>query len=180
MKTGRSMGEVVFIDKGEMDKVPGAVREAFSKQSGPIPQVALSTADGAKVYGTSNHTALVNGLDKALRDAKRAMRDDLKNAKPEAAAAGDSKPSSSSEPESESGSESKSAIKVTEKNGVKLVAGAPFEQWVSTRGVVIMARLTSVSKTQVTLANDKGKTYTVKQADMSEDSVKRLQEILNP
>src|SRR5262245_30648271 len=143
MKSGRSMGEVVFIDKGEMDKVPSAVREAFSKQTGPIPQVALSNANGEKVYGTSNHTALVGGLDKALRDAKRAMRDDLKNAKPDAAAAGGGggKPSKSSESEPESG-EAKSAVKVTEKNGVKLVTGAPYEQWVSTKGVVIMARLT--------------------------------------
>jgi len=171
------MGEVVFIDKGEMDKVPTAVREAFSRESGPIPQVALSDPGGTKVYGTSNHTALVGGLEKAMRTAKRAMRDDLSPA-PAKPAASASKPSSSSE--SDSGSESKPQIKVTEKNGVKQITGAPFEQWVSSKGVVIMARLTSVSKGKVTLATDKGKAFTVNQADLAEDSVKRLQEIISP
>lgn len=171
------MGEVVFIDKGEMDKVPTAVREAFSRESGAIPQVALSDAGGTKVYGTANHEKLVGGLDKAMRTAKRALRDDVSGT-PAKPATADSK--SASDSESESGSESKSAIKVTEKNGVKQITGAPFEQWVSSKGVVIMARLTSVSKTKVTLANDKGKTFAVNQADLAEDSVKRLQEIINP
>jgi hypothetical protein len=173
MKTGRSMGEVVFIDKGEMDQVPTAVREAFSKESGPIPQVALSDANGTKVYGTSNHKALVGGLDKALRDAKRALRDDLKGA-PDKPATADAKSPPSSEPPPPGD------IKVTEKNGEKDVTGAPLEQWKSSKGSTVVARVTRVSKFKVTLQTDKGKTVTLNQADLAAESYSRLQEIINP
>jgi hypothetical protein len=168
------MGEVVFIDQGEMDKAPTAVREAFSKESGPIPQVALSNPEGTKVYGTSNHTALKGGLDKAMRDAKRAMRDDLSS--------NPSKPATTAAAKTASASESASSkdIKVTEKNGVKDVAGAPIEDWKSSKGTVITARLSSVSKYKITLVTDKGKTVTVNQSDLAADSFTRLQEIINP
>ena len=77
------MGEVVFIDQGESDKVPSAVREALSKVSGAIPHVALSDSTGTKVYGTSSHAALLKeGLNGALRDAKRAMHDDQRSSSP--------------------------------------------------------------------------------------------------
>src|SRR5688572_26920356 len=79
LKTGRSMGEMVFIDTettGDMDKVPDAVKQALNGQDGPIPKVALSDATGSKVYGTASHTELKGGLAAALKNAKRAMRDD--------------------------------------------------------------------------------------------------------
>ena len=180
LKTGRSMGEVVFIDKGEMDKAPTAVKEALSGDSGPIPKVALSNADGSKVYGTANHTALKNGLAPALKEAKRAMKADvlpgssgLKPAEPPATkspSAGDSAPASDSAPAAE--------IKITEKNGVKDIAGAPLEQWTSSKGTQITARLTRSSGAKITLVTDQGKAITLNQSDLAPDSFKRFQEII--
>jgi hypothetical protein len=171
------MGEVVFVDNGETDKVPAAVREALNKESGAIPKVALSNATGDKVYGTASHKALVGGLDKALRDAKRAMRDDAKGAAPKPATA-DSKtaPASDSETPAAPGD-----IKVTaDKNGEKNVTGAPLEQWKNSKGTAVIAKVTRVSKTKLTLLTDKGKTVTINQADLAAESYSRLQEILNP
>ena len=74
------MGELVFVDSkatGDMDKVPDAVKQALSSQSGPIPKVALSDATGSKVYGTASHTELKGGLEKAMKDAKRALKADM-------------------------------------------------------------------------------------------------------
>ena len=177
MKTGRSMGEVVFIDQGEMEKAPEAVREAFAKESGPIPQVALSDANGTKVYGTANHKALVGGLDKALKDAKRAMRADTAGApaKPAPAPAGGDKPASG-----EAAAPTPGDIKITDKDGGKAVSGAPLESWKNTKGTAMVARVTHVTKTKVTLVTDKGRTVTVNQVDLAPESFERLQEILNP
>src|SRR5688572_26914533 len=175
LKTGRTMGEVVFVDQGEMDKAPKAVKEALSGDSGPIPKVALSNADGTKVYGTANHTALKNGLAGAMKDAKRAMKADVTTgssglkpaetpAKSPSASAGDSAPTDD--------------IKITEKNGVKDITGAPLEQWTSSKGTQVTARLTRTSGAKITLVTDQGKTITLNQSDLAADSFKRLQEIV--
>lgn len=170
------MAEVVFIDQGEMDKVPTAVREAFAKESGPIPHVALSDSSGTKVYGTSNHTVLKNGLDKALRTARRAMRDDMKNGTSPKTADTAAKPSSSGS----SATDSTGDTKVTVKNGVKEITGAPMEEWTSSKGTLITARITRFSGFKITLVTNQAKTLTLNQTDLSEDSLKRLQEIINP
>jgi hypothetical protein len=176
IKAGRSMGEVVFIDSQtstEMDQVPAAVKEALSNQSGPIPKVALSNAAGDKVYGTAAHDTLKGGLDKALKDARRAMREDKNPSTVPAAAKTESK----TEP-SASAPAGPAELKITEKNGVKDIAGAPFEQWTNTKGTAITARVTKVTGTKVTLLTDKGKAITIAQADLAKESYDRLQEIL--
>jgi len=178
LKTGRSMGEVVFIDQGEMDKAPTAVKEAFSGDSGPIPKVALSNADGSKVYGTANHSTLKNGLAGAMKDAKKAMKADVTTGsglKPAATpakspSAGDTAPTGDSAPAAD--------IKITEKNGVKDITGAPLEQWTSSKGTQITARLTRTSGAKITLVTDQGKTITLNQSDLAPDSFKRFQEII--
>src|SRR5262245_44694676 len=142
LKTGRSMGELVFIDStatGDMDKVPSAVKDALNSQSGPIPKVALSDATGAKVYGTASHTQLKGGLDKAMKEAKRAWREDVKNGMTPKPAAQTTK-SASSESASEAKSEASSDPVVTEKNGSKEITGAPLEQWTSSKGSSVTAR----------------------------------------
>lgn len=169
------MGEVVFIDQGEMDKAPAAVREALSKETGPIPQVALSDSSGTKVYGTSNHTALKGGLDTALRTAKRAMRDDMKNGTTPKAAETATRPSSAGA----GASAAPADIKVTEKNGVKDITGAPLEAWTNAKGTAVTARLTRLSGVKVTLVTDQGKTVALSQADLAPESFTRLQEILS-
>jgi hypothetical protein len=183
LKTGRSMGELVFIDSdttGDMDKVPDAVKQALSSQSGPIPKVALSDATGAKVYGTASHTELKGGLAAALKDAKRAMRED-QNPKggiaPKTAAP--AAKSGSSETPAETTPASVGDPVVTEKNGSKEVTGAPLEQWTSSKGTSITARLTKVAGTKVTLVTDKGKPITLGQAELAPASYQRLQEILS-
>jgi len=170
------MGEVVFIDKGEMDKAPSAVREAFSKESGSIPHVALSNASGTKVYGTSNHKALVGGLSMAMRDAKRAMKADVSGAT-------DSKPAETSTKSPSAGDSASDTapppgdIKITESKGVKDISGAPLEEWVNSRGTKVIARLTRTTATKVTLQTDKGKTIILNQSELAPDSYKRVQEI---
>lgn len=180
LKTGRSMGEMVFIDSdttGDMDKVPDAVKQALSSQSGPIPKVALSDATGTKVYGTASHTELKKGLANALKLAKRAQREDAKGeTASKSAAAASAKTESSGT--SESKTESSSDPVITEKNGTKEVAGAPFEQWTSSKGTSITARLSKVAGTKVTFLTDKGKAITLAQADLAPASYQRLQEIL--
>jgi len=175
IKQGRSMGEVVFIDQGEMDKAPAAVREAFGKESGPIPHVALSDASATKVYGTSNHSALKGGLDSALKLAKRAMREDMKNGTAPKATETAAKPASAGD----SAAAPLADIKITEKSGVKDVTGAPLEAWTNSKGTSITARLTRTSGVKVTLVTDQGKTVTLNQADLAPDSFTRLQEILS-
>ena len=170
------MGEVVFIDSqatGDMDKVPAAVKEALSKQSGALPQVALSDAAGTKVYGTAAHEQLKGGLDKALRDAKKAMKSD-QSGTPVA------KPAATARPAASTGNNPEPAgdPKVTEKNGTKEVANAPLEQWTSSKGTSVTARLTKVVGVKVTLVTDAGKTVTLGQADLAPASYERLQEIL--
>jgi hypothetical protein len=167
------MGEVVFIDKGEMEQVPEAVREAFSKESGSIPHVALSDANGTKVYGTANHKALVGGLDKALKEAKRAMRADTSGAPAKPAANATEKPAVAE-------SAGSGAIKLTDKNGGKEVTGAPLEEWKSAKGTALTARVTHVSKTKVTFVTDKGKSVTINQSELAPESFTRLQEIVSP
>ena len=169
------MGEVVFIDSGEMDKVPAAVREALNNESGSIPKVALSNSSGEKVYGTASHKALLGGVDKALKDAKRAMKADTSPAgAPPKPAAADSKESSSDS------APSTAEIKVTDKGGgTKEIAGAPLEDWVSSKGTKLNARLTKISGAKVTLVTDAKKTITVNQTDLSTESFQRLQEILS-
>ena len=179
LKTGRSMGELVFVDTkttGDMDKVPDAVKQALSSQSGPIPKVALSDAAGTKVYGTASHTELKGGLEKALKEAKRAFKADQQGAgtapktataaKTETPGKESSTPAGPSEPV------------VTDKNGTKEVANAPLEQWTNSKGTSITAKLTKVAGTKVTLVTDKGKAVTLGQADLAPDSYTRLQEIL--
>jgi hypothetical protein len=177
IKAGRSMGEVVFIDSQtstEMDQVPTAVKEALSSQSGPIPKVALSNAAGDKVYGTAAHDTLKGGLDKALKDARRAMRED-KNPSAAPAAAKTETPTKPSDSTPAGPAE----VKITEKNGVKDIAGAPLEQWTNTKGTAITAKVTKVTGTKVTLLTDKGKAITIAQADLAKESYDRLQEILS-
>jgi len=172
------MGEVVFVDSqttGDMDKVPEQVRSALGRESGSLPIVALSNADGSKVYGTASHDALLGGLDKALRDAKRAMRDDQKG-NPSTTAA--TKPKASSDAAEESASVKPADIKITEKNGAKDITGAPLEQWTSSKGSSVVARVTKVAGAKVTLLTDKGKSVTLGQADLAPASFERLQEIL--
>jgi hypothetical protein len=180
MKQGRSMGEIVFIDSAtssEMENVPAAVKEALSKQGGPIPKVALSNASGDKVYGTASHTELKGGLDKALKDARRAMREDKSGASSTAAA----KPAAGKTESKESESSAPSApaeLKVTDNKGVKDITGAPLEQWTNTKGTSLTAKVTKVTGTKVTLVTDKGKAITIAQADLAKESYDRLQEIL--
>ena len=173
------MGELVFVDSkttGDMDKVPDAVKQALSSQSGPIPKVALSDATGSKVYGTASHTELKGGLDKALKDAKRALRADLQGGTaPKPAAAAKTEPPADKESTTDSGP---SDPVVTEKNGAKEVANAPLEQWTNSKGTSITAKLTKVAGTKVTLVTDKGKAITLGQADLAPESYTRLQEIL--
>jgi hypothetical protein len=173
------MGEVVFVDQGELDKIPSAVRDALSKESGAIPHVALSDGAGTKVYGTSSHaTLLKEGLSGALRQAKRAMRDDQRTAgtpAPEVKSASDPEPAPSS---TASGSAPPDGIRVVEKSGAKEVTGAPLEKWTSSKGTQITARLTRVSGNLFTLVNDKGKTITVTERDLNAVSAERVHEIL--
>jgi hypothetical protein len=170
IKQGRGMGEVVFVDSGtsDMDSLPDAVKQAFSSESGNLPKVALSNASGDKVYGTSSHKALLGGLDKALRDAKRAMKADTTPgaapAKPAAAAAGKTPAASD--------------IKVTDKGGSKEITGAPVEEWVSSKGTKLSARLTRVAGAKLTFVTDANKTITVNQTDLAPESFQRLQEII--
>ena len=177
LKTGRSLGEIVFVDTqatGEMDNVPTAVKDALSRQGGPIPKVALSNASGDKVYGTASHTELKGGLDKAMKDAKRAMREDKNGtppaAKPATVAKSDDK-SSAAEPAS-------TEMKVTDKNGVKEITGAPLEQWTNAKGTALTAKVTRVTGTKVTLLTDKGKSITIAQVELAKESFDRLQEII--
>jgi len=176
IKAGRSMGEVVFIDSQtstEMDQVPSAVKEALNSQSGALPKVALSNAAGDKVYGTAAHDTLKGGLDKALKDARRAMRED----KGGSTAPAESKTEAKAE-SSDSAAAGPAEIKVTDNKGVKDVTGAPFEQWTNTKGTAITAKVTKVTGTKVTLLTDKGKAITIAQADLAKESYDRLQEIL--
>ena len=170
------MGEVVFIDQGEMDKAPTAVREAFAKESGPIPHVALSDSSATKVYGTSNHTALKGGLDSALKLAKRALRDDLKNGTAPKADTAAAKTASAGDSAT---APAPGDIKITEKSGVKDITGAPLEAWKNSKGSSVTARLTRTSGVKVTLVTDQGKTITLNQSDLAPDSFTRLQEILS-
>jgi hypothetical protein len=179
LKDGSSMGEVVFVDQGESGGVPAAVREALNKSSGSIPRVALSDGTATKVYGTSDHAVLVKaGLTGALRDAKRAMRDDQKNGPGPKTAAGTGADADSSSAAPAGGAPPSPGIKVTEKNGVKIVAGAPIEKWTSFKGTSIMARVTQVSGYQVTMVSDKGKTLTLDKTYLTTDGVARLEKIL--
>lgn len=175
------MGEVVFIDSkttGDMDKVPEAVKTALRNQSGSLPQVALSDSTGAKVYGTASHAELKGGLDKALKDAKRAMREDQRNGTaPAAGAAPAAKPNGSETP-AESSSAGPGETKVVDNKGTKEITGAPLEQWTSSKGSSVTARITKVAGPKVTLVTDKGKTITLGQADLAPASYERLQEIL--
>jgi hypothetical protein len=176
------MGELVFIDTettGDMEKVPEAVKQALNSQSGPIPKVALSDATGSKVYGTASHTELKGGLDKALKLAKRAQREDAKNGTAAKPSTAPGKSESAETTESKDKDASVSEPVVTEKNGVKEVAGAPLEQWTSSKGASITARVTKVAGAKVTLLTDKGKSITVGQADLAPESYQRLQEILS-
>ncbi len=178
LKTGRSMGELVFVDStatGDMDKVPAAVKQALSSQSGPIPKVALSDAAGSKVYGTASHTELKGGLDKALKEAKRAQRADLAGTPAPSAVA---KPAASAGKEPSDSPAGSSNPVVTEKNGSKEVANAPLEQWTNSKGTGITAKLTKVAGTKVTLVTDKGKAITLGQSELAPESFARLQEIL--
>jgi len=179
MKQGRSMGEIVFIDSGtssELDSVPAAVKEAIIKQGGPLPRVALSNASGDKVYGTACHTELKGGLDKALKEARRAMREDKSGSSSTAAAKpADTKPASGAESADPS---SPGELKVTDNKGGKEVTGAPLESWTSTKGTSITAKVTKVTGTKVTLVTDKGKTITIAQADLAKESCDRLKEII--
>lgn len=174
LKTGRSMGEIVFIDQGEMEKAPAAVREAFSKESGPIPQVALSDASATKVYGTANHSTLKKGLASAMKTAKRALGEDLRNGT--APKAETAKPATAGDSAS---APAPGDIKITEKSGVKDISGAPLEAWTNSKGTSITARLTRTSGVKVTLVTDQGKTITLNQSDLAADSFTRLQEILS-
>ena len=171
------MGEVVFIDSQtstEMDSVPAAVKEALSKQSGSLPKVALSNALGDKVYGTAAHDTLKGGLDKALKEARRALREDKNGTAPAAA------PAAKTEPKAESSDAAPAAseIKVTDNKGVKDITGAPLEQWTNTKGTSLTAKVTKVAGTKITLLTDKGKAITIAQADLTKESYDRLQEIL--
>ncbi len=175
IKAGRSMGEVVFIDSQastEMDQVPAAVREALNSQSGSIPRVALSNAAGDKVYGTAAHDTLKGGLSNALKDARRAMREDKNPSAAPATAKTEPRPDSS-------GSSGPAEIKVTGNKDARDVAGAPFEQWTNTKGTSITAKVTKVTSTKVTLLTDKGKAITIAQAELAKESYDRLQEILS-
>ena len=160
-----------------MDKAPEAVREAFAKESGSIPHAALSDANGTKVYGTANHKALIAGVDKALKDAKRAFRADQSGAPAPATkpAPADSKDA----PAKDAAPAGPAEVKVTEKNGEKTVAGAPLEEWKNAKGTAIVARLTRVTKTKATLVTDKGKTITINQSELAPESLTRMQEILS-
>lgn len=173
------MGELVFVDSkatGDMDKVPDAVKQALSSQSGPIPKVALSDATGSKVYGTASHTELKGGLEKAMKDAKRALKADMAGGTaPKPAAASKTEPAADKESSTPA---TASDPVVTEKNGVKDVANAPLEQWTNSKGTSITAKLTKVAGTKVTLVSDKGKAITLGQADLAPESYTRLQEIL--
>jgi hypothetical protein len=179
------MGELVFIDStatGDMDKVPEAVKTALNGQEGPIPKVALSDATGAKVYGTASHTELKGGLATAMKAAKRALLADQKAGTAPKAEAATAK-SDSSSTESESGASSSSSSSpgnpvVTEKNGAKEITGAPLEQWTSSKGSSVTARLTKVTGTKVTFVTDKGRTITLGQAELAPASYQRVQEIL--
>lgn len=174
------MGELVFVDQnttGDMEKVPDAVRQALSSQAGPIPKVALSDATGGKVYGTASHTELKGGLEKALKDAKRALRADLQGGTtPKAAAGARTEPSDGKESSTPTGP---SDPVITEKNGTKDVANAPLEQWTNSKGTSITAKLTKVTGSKVTLVTDKGKAVTLPQAELAPESYTRLQEILS-
>jgi hypothetical protein len=180
LKDGRSLGEVVFVDQGESGQVPLAVRDALTKSSGSLPRVALSDSSGIKVYGTSDHAALLKeGLDGAMRNAKRAMRDDQKNGPAPKSAAGtesdvaSSPVVSSTTPPAPSGS-----IKVVDKNGAKEILGAPLEKWTSYKGSTITARVIKVSAYQITMVSDAGKTLTLDKTYLSTDSTARLERIL--
>ena len=173
------MGELVFVDSntsGDMDKVPDAVKQALSSQSGPIPKVALSDATGSKVYGTASHTELKTGLDKALKDAKRAFKADQAGGTAPKTAAATKTETAGKESSTPAGP---SDPVVTDKNGTKEVANAPLEQWTNSKGTSVTAKLTKVAGTKVTLVTDKGKAITLGQADLAPDSYTRLQEILS-
>jgi hypothetical protein len=164
LKEVRSIGEVVFVDRGESDKVPESVR---SQLSGSIPVVVIVDPKAEKVYGRYDHAILkTRDFNSIFRQAKKELREDLKNAG--ATTAGPASAADSETPAS--GTTGKAA-------GPTRYADLPFETWESLQGTTIEAKVEDIRGDEVTLRTRDGRRITLKQIQLSSPSLKRLREI---
>lgn len=166
LKEVRSIGEVVFVDQGENDKVPESIR---SQLSGTIPVVVIADPKAEKVYGRYDHSTLKSkDFNSIFRQAKKDLREDLKNG------VATSDPPSSGTPSPGSPTTPPATQKPT---GASRFANLPFETWESLQGTTIEAKVEDIRGDEVTLKTKDGRRITLKHIQLSSPSLKRLREI---
>jgi len=167
LKEARSIGEVVFIDSGENGKVPEAIRDQLN---GVIPIVVIADPKGEKVYGRFDHSTLkTKDFNSIFRQAKKELREDLKNGVVESAA----KPGGAGTTPAAGGGGG-SALKPL---STSKFADLPYEKWESLKGSSIEAKLEAVNGDDLTLKTKDGRTIKLKQYQLSGDSLRRLKQI---
>jgi hypothetical protein len=168
LKEARSIGEVVFIDSGENGSVPEAIR---SQLNGVIPIVVIADPKGEKVYGRFDHTTLkTKDFNSIFRQAKKELREDLKNGVVQSAA----KPGGAGSTPASAGGGGGSALKPL---STSKFANLPFEKWESLKGSSVEAKLEAVNGDDLTLKTKDGRTIKLKQYQLSGDSLRRLKQI---
>jgi hypothetical protein len=163
------MGEVVFVDRGESGDLPDAIR---SQLGGTIPIVVIADPAGEKIYGRYDYSVLrTKDFSSIFRQAKRDLRDDLKNGVVPANAAAD-----------ESASKTKPSGGTTPEPGGKAIeaskfADLTFEEWTSRQGTKMEAKLEGVTGDELTLKARDGRVIKLKRSQLSEQSQIRLKKI---
>lgn len=165
LKEVRSIGEVVFIDNGENDKVPESVR---SQLTGAIPVVVIADPKAEKVYGRFDHSTLkTKDFNSIFRKAKKDLREDLKSG----VAAVEPKTGASGGTPATAGKSPPSTLKP---QGSSKFANLPYEKWESLKGATIEAKIEDVRGEEVTFKTKDGRTIKINQLQLSGDSLRRV------
>jgi len=167
LKEVRSIGEVIFIDSGENDKVPESIR---SQLNGIVPIVVIADAKGEKVYGRFDYSTLkTKDFSSIFRQAKKDLREDLKNG----VVTADAKSGEGASTTADGGSE-KSSLKP---RGASKWANLPYEKWESLKGTSLEAKLEAVHGEEITLKTKDGRLIKINQFQLSGESLRRLKQI---
>lgn len=168
LKEVRSIGEVVFIDSGENDKVPESVR---SQLTGAIPIVVIADPKAEKVYGRFDHSTLkTKDFNSIFRKAKKDLREDLKSG----VAAVEPKTGASGSTPATAGTSAPSPLKPQGSSGRSKFANLPYEKWESLKGATIEAKIEDVRGEEVTFKTKDGRTIKINQLQLSGDSLRRV------